>query len=120
MTDKGVREEMIQFAMKGATKAELKGILKDANSLGLYLVGDDDKLVGRDIHSSGIFGGAEMLMGDFSAITIAEWSGLELVVDPWSYAKSGDIALRVFCDIDWAFTGQEGSLIHLKKSTVTK
>ncbi|VDZ73281.1 phage major capsid protein, HK97 family [Atlantibacter hermannii] len=120
MTDKGVREEMIQFAMKGATKAELKGILKDANSLGLYLVGDDDKLVGRDIHSSGIFGGAEMLMGDFSAITIAEWSGLELVVDPWSYAKSGDIALRVFCDMDWAFTGQEGSLIHLKKGTVTK
>lgn len=120
MTDKGVREELISFAMKGATKAELKGILKDANSLGIYLVGDDDKLVGRDIHSSGIFGGAEMLMGDFSAITIAEWSGLELVVDPWTYAKSGDIALRVFCDMDWAFTGQEGSLIHLKKGTVTK
>jgi len=120
MTDAGVPENMIRFAMKGATLAELKGILKDKNSLGIYLVGDDNLLCGRPIASSGVFDGAHMLVGDFSGITIGEWAGLSLDVDPYTEARNGGVCLRVFADLDWAVTGQAGSLVNLKKGTVTK
>ncbi len=120
MVDRGVPESAISFAMKGATLAELKGILKDANSLGIYLVGDDNLLCGRPIASSGIFDGAHMIAGDFSGITIGEWAGLSLDVDPYTEARNGGVCLRVFADLDWAVTGQDGSLVNLKKGTITK
>lgn len=118
MVDAGVPEQAISFAMKGATLAELKGILKDANSLGIYLVGDDNLICGRPIASSGIFDGAHMIAGDFSGITIGEWAGLSLDVDPYTEARNGGVCLRVFADMDWTVTGQAGTLVNLKKGVV--
>ncbi|WP_034455783.1 phage major capsid protein [Buttiauxella noackiae] len=121
MTDRGVSEEAIMFAMRGATLAELKSILKDdQNAISSYIVGDDGKLAGRPIASSGIFGSDEMLFGDFSGIMMGEWDGLTLDVDPWTEARNGGVCLRLFTDLDWTFVGQENSLVHLKRGTVTK
>ncbi|TAT59498.1 hypothetical protein EGM92_32660, partial [Enterobacter cloacae] len=106
-------------AMKGVTLAKLKGILKDKNSLGIYLVGDDNLLCGRSIASSGVFGNDSMIVGDFSGITIGEWAGLSLDVDPWTEARNGGVCLRVFADMDWTVTGQTGSLVHLKTGVVS-
>lgn len=119
MTDAGVPEDQIMFAMKGVTLAKLKGILKDKNSLGIYLVGDDNLLCGRSIASSGVFGNDSMIVGDFSGITIGEWAGLSLDVDPWTEARNGGVCLRVFADMDWTVTGQTGSLVHLKTGVVS-
>lgn len=120
-TDRGVSEEAIMFAMRGATLANLKSILKDSNNaVSSYIVGDDGKLAGRPIASSGIFGGDEMLVGDFSGVMIGEWDGLTLDVDPWTEARNGGVCLRLFTDLDWTFVGQEDSLVHLKRGTVTK
>ncbi|OAT17072.1 hypothetical protein M977_04318 [Buttiauxella gaviniae ATCC 51604] len=120
-TDRGVSEEAIMFAMRGATLANLKSILKDdKNAVSSYIVGDDGKLAGRPIASSGIFGGDEMLVGDFSGVMIGEWDGLTLDVDPWTEARNGGVCLRLFTDLDWTFVGQDDSLIHLKRGTTTK
>lgn len=120
-TDRGVSEEAIMFAMRGATLANLKSILKDSNNaVSSYIVGDDGKLAGRPIASSGIFGGDEMLVGDFSGVMIGEWDGLTLDVDPWTEARNGGVCLRLFTDLDWTFVGQEDSLIHLKRGTIAK
>lgn len=121
MTDRGVSEEAIMFAMRGATLADLKSILKDdKNAVSAYIVGDDGKLAGRPVAASGIFGSDEMLFGDFSGIMIGEWDGLTLDVDPWTEARNGGVCLRLFTDLDWTFVGQEDSLVHLKRGTVTK
>lgn len=104
-----------------ATLANLKSILKDSNNaVSSYIVGDDGKLAGRPIASSGIFGGDEMLVGDFSGVMIGEWDGLTLDVDPWTEARNGGVCLRLFTDLDWTFVGQDDSLIHLKRGTITK
>ncbi|MCL8167121.1 phage major capsid protein [Enterobacter kobei] len=118
LTDAGVDESMIKFAMRGATKAEMMAILKDTGVSG-YLIDDAGKLAGRDVFASGIFSGDEVLVGDFSGITIGEWAGLSLDVDPYTEARSGGVCLRVFSDMDWVFSGQDKSIFHLKKGTVT-
>lgn len=119
LTDAGVDESMIKFAMRGATKAEMMAILKDTGVSG-YLIDDAGKLAGRDVFASGIFSGEEILVGDFSGITLGEWAGLSLDVDPYTEARSGGVCLRVFSDMDWVFSGQDKSLFHLKKGAVAK
>lgn len=121
MSDRGVSEEAIMFAMRGATLADLKSILKDSNNaVSSYIVGDDGKLAGRPVAASGIFGSDEMLFGDFSGVMIGEWDGLTLDIDPWTEARNGGVCLRLFTDLDWTFVGQTDTLVHLKRGTVAK
>jgi hypothetical protein len=41
-----------------------------------------------------------MLFGDWSQVIIAEWGGLELVVDPYTQSKLGIINVTAFQTID--------------------
>ncbi|EDB0092205.1 major capsid protein [Salmonella enterica] len=103
LTDAGVDEAAIKFAMRGALKADLASTLRDEGVSG-YIIGDNDKLANRPVHSSGVLEAGQILVGDFSAVTIGEWEGLEIDLDDTTYRSQGAIVPRVWCDLDWAIT----------------
>ncbi|EDZ3225020.1 phage major capsid protein [Salmonella enterica] len=103
LTDAGVDEAAIKFAMRGALKADLASTLRDEGVSG-YIIGDNDKLANRPVHSSGVLEAGHILVGDFSAITVGEWEGLEIDLDDTTYRSQGAIVPRVWCDLDWAVT----------------
>lgn len=44
----------------------------------------------------------DVFMGNFADLLIGMWSGLELMVDPYSNSKSGRLRIVVFQDVDFA------------------
>lgn len=106
LTDAGVDEAAIAFAMKGALKADLASTLRDEGVAG-YIIGDNDKLANRPVHSSGVLAEGHILVGDFSAVTIGEWAGLEIDLDDTTYRSQGAVVPRVWCDLDWALTDKQ-------------
>ncbi|EFV2276502.1 phage major capsid protein, partial [Salmonella enterica] len=66
-----------------------------------------DKLANRPVHSSGVLEAGQILVGDFSAITIGEWEGLEIDLDDTTFRSQGAIVPRVWCDLDWAVTDKQ-------------
>ncbi|EBN9228711.1 phage major capsid protein [Salmonella enterica] len=106
LTDAGVDEAAIKFAMRGALKADLASTLRDEGVSG-YIIGENDKLANRPVHSSGVLEAGQILVGDFSAITIGEWEGLEIDLDDTTFRSQGAIVPRVWCDLDWAVTDKQ-------------
>ncbi|EIC3047318.1 phage major capsid protein [Salmonella enterica subsp. enterica serovar Manhattan] len=106
LTDAGVDEAAIAFAMRGALKADLASTLRDEGVAG-YIIGDNDKLANRPVHSSGVLEAGHILVGDFSAVTIGEWAGLEIDLDDTTFRSQGAIVPRVWCDLDWALTDKQ-------------
>ncbi|EMW0060133.1 phage major capsid protein [Salmonella enterica subsp. enterica] len=113
LTDAGVDEAAIAFAMRGALKADLASTLRDAGVAG-YIINDADKLANRPVHSSGVLDAEHILVGDFSAITIGEWEGLEIDLDDTTYRSQGAIVPRVWCDLDWALTDKQALRVMKK------
>ena len=46
----------------------------------------------------------DALFGDFSKFTIGMWSGLDLTVDPYAGATSGNVRVIALQDVDYAVT----------------
>ena len=46
----------------------------------------------------------DCLFGDFSKFTIGMWSGLDLTVDPYAGATSGNVRVIALQDVDYAVT----------------
>ena len=42
-----------------------------------------------------------MIFGDFSDLMMCEWSGLDLMVDPYSLSTSGGVRTTAFWDVDF-------------------
>lgn len=117
LTDAGVDEAAIKFAMRGALKADLASTLRDEGVSG-YIIGDNDKLANRPVHSSGVLEAGHILVGDFSAVTVGEWEGLEIDLDDTTYRSQGAIVPRVWCDLDWAVTDTQ--CLRVMKATAVK
>lgn len=44
----------------------------------------------------------DVVMGNFADLLIGMWSGLQLLVDPYSNSKKGRLRIVVFQDVDFA------------------
>ncbi|WP_097762763.1 phage major capsid protein [Escherichia coli] len=105
LTDAGVPAQAIKFAMSGATAAELESTLKD-NGVSGYII-ENGKLAGYDVVTSGVIPADHIVLGDFSAITIGEWGGLEVDLDDSTYRAQGAIVPRIWVDLDFTVVQPE-------------
>lgn len=103
---KGVAMDRFKYLIASALGGELKSTLRDAAVAG-YIVDDANKLGGHDVVTSGLVKPGQIISGDFSAITVAEWEGLALDMDDTTYRNKGAIVPRVWCDIDWKVTADD-------------
>ncbi|EJW0423786.1 phage major capsid protein [Escherichia coli] len=114
LTDAGVPAQEIKFAMSGATAAELESTLKD-NGVSGYII-ENGKLAGYEVVTSGVIPVDHIVLGDFSAITIGEWGGLELDLDDSTYRAQGAIVPRIWVDLDYVVTQPEAlKVLHISE-----
>lgn len=116
LTDAGVDEAAIALAMRGALAADLASTLRDQAVSGYIM--ENGKIANRPVHTSGVLAEGAILAGDFSALTIGEWAGLEIDVDTTSLRAKGGTAVRVWADLDWAVSNPDA--IRVIKKTAVK
>jgi len=79
----------LEFVMSAADKATLKGIAKD---YGRFIC-EDDRIDGHYVSVDGSLSSGEIFFGDFSNVLVGQWGGLEIMIDPFRYARSGGVEI---------------------------
>lgn len=89
------------YVMSPAARAALKGIAK-AGTFPVFLC-EDNKVNGYDVNVSGCVGNDNIYFGDWSKLLLGIWgNGLEIMVNPYTYAKEGDVEIVASICIDAA------------------
>ena len=79
----------LEFIMSASDKQTFKGISKDTGS-GRFLC-EDNQIDGYAVAVDGNLASGEIFFGDFSNIIVGQWGGLEIMIDPYKYARSGGV-----------------------------
>jgi HK97 family phage major capsid protein len=89
----------MEWVMGASDKATFKSIAK--GSYGSGFLCEDDRIDGRLVHIDGSLSSGDIFFGDFSNILVGQWGGIELMLDPFTGAKSGKVCVivRLVCDI---------------------
>lgn len=90
----------LEFIMSASDKQTFKGISKDTGS-GRFLC-EDNQIDGYPVSVDGNLSSGEIFFGDFSNALVGQWGGIELMVDPYTYALSGKIRVIANVIIDVA------------------
>lgn len=89
----------MEWVMGAADKGTFKAIPK--GQYGKGFICEDDYIDGRLVHIDGSLTSGNIFFGDFSNIIVGQWGGIELMLDPFTGAKSGKVCVivRLVCDI---------------------
>ena len=94
--DQGALKYIINPTARGA----LKTTEKTSTSTAQFVYADDE-INGYPVIVSNQLSNNDVLFGDFSQLIFATWSGLDLTVDPWAGATSGNIRIIALQDCDF-------------------
>lgn len=109
----GVSMDVFKYLVSAALEGDLKTTLRDANVAG-YIIDDMNKIGGQDVIGSGLVKDGQVIAGDFSAVTVAEWEGLALDLDDTTYRNKGAVVPRVWADIDWKVCADDRLFLYEK------
>lgn len=91
------------YVMSPAARAALKGIAK-AGTFPVFLC-EDNMVNGYKVNVSGCVGNDNIYFGDWSKLLLGIWGqGLEIMVNPFTYAKEGDVEIVASICVDAAVT----------------
>ena len=91
------------YVMSPAARAALKGIAK-AGTFPVFLC-EDNLVNGYQVNVSGCVGNDNIYFGDWSKLLLGIWGqGLEIMVNPYTYAKEGDVEIVASICVDAAVT----------------
>ncbi len=84
--------------------AAARGALKSTAVVGTEarFVYEDDEINGYPVIVSNQLASNDALFGDFSQFVMGMWSGLDLTVDPYAGATSGNVRIIALQDVDFA------------------
>jgi len=78
----------------------LKATEKSSTSTAQFVFADNE-INGYPAIVSNQLANNDVLFGDFSQLIFATWSGLDLTVDPWAGASSGNVRVIALQDCDF-------------------
>lgn len=81
------------YVMSNKAKAALRAMPKSSKST--QLVYENGEVDGTKAINTSMIADKKYLYGDFSNLAIGQWSGLDLLVDPYTLARSGQIRIVV-------------------------
>lgn len=90
--DANVYNECV-YVMSNKAKAALRSMPKSSKST--QLVYENGEVDGTKAINTSMISNKKYLYGDFSNLAIGQWSGLDLLVDPYTLARSGQIRIVV-------------------------
>ena len=90
-------------SMKYLVNAAARGALKSTEkaSSTAQFVWENDEINGYQAIVSNQLANNDVVFGDFSQFVVATWSGLDLTVDPYAGATSGNIRIIALQDVDY-------------------
>lgn len=89
----------IKYALNPKTKAKLRTMAKSKQ--GVEMVYTQNEVDGLEALVSGYLPQNHLVLGDFTSIVLGLWSGVELVVDPYTRAKNGEVILTASIYTNW-------------------
>ena len=78
-----------------------------ATNTAQFLIGDTDTLNGYPVRVTPQVADEDWFFGDWSSLLIGEWGGLDITVDPYTQALSGNVRFIVFKTMDTAIRHPE-------------
>lgn len=63
---------------------------------------DKDTINGHSAHASSLVPAGKMIFGNFNDLIIATWSGLDVLVDPYTNSQKGQVRVTAFHEVDVA------------------
>lgn len=90
--DANVYNECV-YVMSNKAKAALRAMAKSNKST--QLVYENGEVDGTKAINTSMIADKKYIYGDFSNLAIGQWSGLDLLVDPYTLARSGQIRIVV-------------------------
>ena len=91
-------------ALRYIINAAARGALKSTALIGTEarFVYENDEINGYPVIVSNQLASNDALFGDFSQFVMGMWSGLDLTVDPYAGATSGNVRIIALQDVDFA------------------
>lgn len=88
------------FALSSATVGKWKTILRDSVAGAAYLIQDNGNINGYGYQRTNQITGNIAFFGVWSQLLLAQWAGIEVIVDPYALKKSGQIEItaNMLCD----------------------
>ena len=81
------------YVMSNKAKAAFRVMPKSTKST--QLVMENGEIDGTKAYNTSVIDGKKYLYGDFSNLAIGQWGAIDLTVDPYTLARSGQIRLVV-------------------------
>lgn len=96
--DVGAMRYIMNSAMRGGCKVTLR-----ASSAGSdYIMTDDGTINGYPVNISNQIQQNDVFFGNFSDLLVGFWSGIDLIVDPYTQSAKGQVLFTAFQDFDVA------------------
>lgn len=92
----------MRYIGNSAVRGALKQTLRAASAGSDYVMRDDGTVNGYSFTVSNQMQTNDVLFGNFSDAVVGMWSGLDVVIDPYTQSASGQVILTVHQDFDVA------------------
>lgn len=87
-----------KYIISNKAKAVLRNMAKSAKST--QLVMEDGEIDGTEVFNTSCVAGNGVAYGDFGNLVIGQWGGLDVTVDPYTLATSGQIRIVINAFMD--------------------
>jgi HK97 family phage major capsid protein len=92
----------MRYVMNTATRGGLKVTLRDAVAGADYVFRDNGTINGYQVTASNQLQQNDVFFGNWSDLIVGFWSGIDLIVDPYSQSAKGQVLFTAFQDFDVA------------------
>jgi HK97 family phage major capsid protein len=96
--DIGAMRYVMNSAMRGGCKQVLRALAAGSD----YIMTDAGTINGYPVNVSNQIQQNDVFMGNFSELLVGFWSGVDLVVDPYTQSAKGQVIFTAFQDFDVA------------------
>ena len=84
-----------KYILSNKAKAALRGMAKSTKSTQTQLVYENGEVDGTEAFSTSLIEGKKYIYGDFSNLVIGQWGAIDLTIDPYTKAASGQVRIVV-------------------------
>jgi len=92
----------MRYIMNSAVRGALKQTLRASAAGSDYIMTDSGQVNGYQVTVSNQMQQNDVLFGNFADCVVGMWSGLDVVIDPYTQSASGQVILTVHQDFDVA------------------
>lgn len=92
----------MRYVMNSVVRGALKQTLRASAAGSDYVMTDAGQVNGYDVTVSNQMQTNDVLFGNFADCVVGMWSGLDVVIDPYTQSASGQVILTVHQDFDVA------------------